>query len=80
MSQSKQELSNVFSTSIMDGKPIKFDFRQEASSTMNTGPLRLTKQITDPNDINLQFMKDPNGGGQQRKKPHREYNKPAPNE
>lgn len=37
----------------MDGKPIKFDFRQEASSTMNTGQLRLTKQITDPNDINL---------------------------
>lgn len=53
MSQSKQELSNVFSTSIMQGKPIEFDFKQEASSTINTGHLRLTKQITDPNDINL---------------------------
>ena len=26
-SQSKQELSNVFSTSIMQGKPIEFDFK-----------------------------------------------------
>lgn len=47
---------------------------------MNTGHLRLTKQITDPNDINLQFMKDPNGGVLQRKKPHREHYKPVPNE
>jgi len=54
-SKSKQELSNVLSTSIMHGKPIEFDFKQEASSTINTGQLRLAKQITDPNDINLDF-------------------------
>ena len=40
----------------MKGKPIEFDFKKEASSTINTGQLRLTKQITDPNDINLKFM------------------------
>ena len=42
----------------MQGKPIEFDFKQEASSTINTGQLKLTKQITDPNDINLQIIKD----------------------
>lgn len=54
----------------MQGKPIEFDFKQEASSTINTGHLRLTKQITDPNDINVHIIKDsrPTGSSSKNKR------------
>lgn len=54
----------------MQGKPIEFDFKQEASSTINTNTnhLRLTKQITDPNDINLHVIKEVRPGSHSKNK------------